>query len=71
MAKRKKRFRARHPEEFEKLDEELTKALDALAQRNRETEGSLGKFASAETDHGLEDDSPGAKEQHARQDESQ
>ena len=50
MAKRKKRFTTRHPEEFQQLDEELTKALDDLAERNRETELSLTQFVSAETE---------------------
>jgi uncharacterized membrane protein YccC len=45
MAKRKKRLHARHPEQFEHLDEELTTALDNLAQRNREAERLLGELA--------------------------
>lgn len=50
MRKRRKRFVTRQPEEFERLDEQLTKALENLAERNRETAASLGKFASVETD---------------------
>jgi len=57
MAKRKKRVRPRHPEEFEQLDEELTRALDNLAQRNRETERSLDELASEKTRDPAEDDS--------------
>ena len=56
MAKRKKRFTARHPEDFQQLDEELTKALDHLAERNRETEMSLAEFVSDETDPCADDD---------------
>ena len=63
MAKRKKRIKAQHPEEFQKLDEELTKALLNLAQRNRETELSLGEFAAEETDSSLENDSPESAQQ--------
>ena len=56
MAERKKRFTARHPEGFQQLDEELSKALDNLAQRNRETEASLGEFGLDETDSDSSDD---------------
>ena len=70
MAKRKKRFTARHPEDFQQLDEELTKALDHLADRNRETELSLTEFASEETDASPEQDdsqeSHGQEEQNAQ-----
>jgi len=66
MAKRKKRFTARHPDEFERLDEELTEALDNLAERNREAELSLGEFASTETDSCPEEDS----QESAQQEES-
>ncbi|MCK5557224.1 MAG: hypothetical protein KAJ01_02525 [Candidatus Hydrogenedentes bacterium] len=59
MARRKKRFTARHPEKFQQLDEELSRALDNLAERNKETEASLGRFGSAETDS----DSPDAPQQ--------
>jgi hypothetical protein len=57
MAKRKKRITTRHPEQFEQLDEELSKALDTLAQRNKETEASLGQFGLDEPDSGPLDDS--------------
>jgi len=60
MAKRKKRFRISHPEEFERLDDELSRALDNLAERNREAETSLGAFGSAGPDSGSPDDSRGA-----------
>lgn len=63
MAKRKKRFKTRHSEGFEQLDEELTKALGNLAARNRETELSLGEFASEETDSCPEDDSQESAQQ--------
>lgn len=70
MAKRKKRFTALHPEEFQRLDEELTRALDDLAERNRETELSLTEFASAEAEACPEDDAqegfPGQEEQTAQ-----
>jgi hypothetical protein len=56
MAKRKKRHLARHPEEFQQLDEELSRALDNLAQRNKETEASLGEFRSDEADPEPSDD---------------
>jgi hypothetical protein len=57
MAKRKKRVRAHHPEEFEQLDEELTRALDNLAQRNRATERSLDELAPEKTADLPEDNS--------------
>ena len=63
MAKRKKRITTQHPEEFQQLDEELTKALDNLAERNRETELSLGEFASEETDSSPENDSQESAQQ--------
>lgn len=50
MAKRKKRLTIRNPEKLQELDEELSSALANLAQRNRETRKSLGKFAPAEAD---------------------
>ena len=65
MAKRKKRFETRQPEKFERLDEELTKALDNLAERNRETELSLGEFASEETNCCSENNSQEAAKQEA------
>jgi len=63
MAKRKKRFTTHHPEVFQELDEELIKALDNLAERNREAELSLGEFASTETDSSPEVDSQETPEQ--------
>ncbi len=57
MARRKKRFKAQHPDDFQRLDEELTKALDNLAERSREAELSLGEFASADTDSCPDEDS--------------
>ena len=71
MAKRKKRFTARHPEEFERLDQELTRALDNLAERNRETKRSLDEFASAETDQCAEEDSSEPPDQGAHPDAEQ
>ncbi len=61
MAKRKKRITTRHPEQFEQLDEELSKALDNLAQRNKETEASLGEFGLDEPDPDPADDAHEAK----------
>jgi hypothetical protein len=63
MAKRKKRFTARHPEQFQQLDEELSKALDNLAQRNKETEASLGEFGPDETDSESPDDAQETQEE--------
>jgi hypothetical protein len=70
MAKRKKRIKARHPEDFQQLDEELTKALDRLTERNRETEMSLAEFASEEEESPPDQDdsleSSGQEEQTAQ-----
>jgi hypothetical protein len=71
MAKRKKRFAARHPEEFERLDQELTRALDTLGERNRETERSLDEFCSAGTEACSEDGSPETAERHPPDDTGQ
>jgi|GEM_PF-4076889 len=70
MAKRKRRVRARHPEQFEQLDEELTKALDNLTQRNRETEQSLDELAPEKTADSPEDNSsePADQPAHHEQD---
>ncbi len=68
MAKRKKRITTRHPEQFEQLDEELSKALDNLAQRNKETEASLGEFGLEEPDSEPSDD---AQETQAENEENQ
>ena len=63
MAKRKKRVKAQQPDDFQRLDEELTEALGNLAERNREAEKSLGEFASAETDSSTEEDSQDSAQQ--------
>ncbi len=57
MAKRKKRVRPQHPEQFEQLDDELTRALDNLMQRNRETERSLDELAPKKTSDPQQDNS--------------
>ena len=64
MARRKKRLATRHPEKFQQLDEELSKALDNLAERNKETEASLGRFGAAGTDS----DSPDTRQQATEKD---
>jgi hypothetical protein len=68
MAKRKKRFTTHHPEAFERLDEEFTKALDNLVARNRETEAALGTCGSTNAEPPSENVAPeeatGQQEEH-------